>query len=78
MENGEIEARTRCTRSNKGKKHKRHSSDDNPPSQKKHKSVKIILDSDDEAENPHEGPVIPTDDNPTNSTLATPTTVDTC
>lgn len=73
LENGEIEARTRRTRSDKGKKRKRHSSDDNPPSQKKHKSAEFILDSDDEAENPHEGPVIPADDNSTNSTSATST-----
>ena len=34
LENGEIEARTRRTRSDKGKKRKHHLSDDNQPSQK--------------------------------------------
>ena len=49
-----------------------------PVMTKKHKSAEIILDSDDEVANPHKDPVIPADDNPTNSTSATLTTIDTC
>ena len=78
LQNGEIEARTCCTRSDKGKKHKRHLSDDNQPSQKKYKSTETILDSNDEATNLHNDPDIPADDNPTNSMSATLTTIDTC
>ncbi|KAL4066813.1 hypothetical protein J3A83DRAFT_4190046 [Scleroderma citrinum] len=76
MENGQIKAHTHCTCSDKGKKHKHHSLDSSPPSWKKHKSTKIISDNN-EAENPHKGPAIPTDNNPTSSTSATPTTTDT-
>ena len=76
IENGEVEARTRHTRSDKGKKRKHHPSDNNPLSRKKHKSAETILD-DDEGENPHEGPAIPTDDDPTSSTSAIATTTDT-
>ncbi|KAL4075026.1 hypothetical protein V8B97DRAFT_2022613 [Scleroderma yunnanense] len=61
MENGQIKAHTHCTCSDKGKKHKHHSLDSN----------------NNEAENPHKGPAIPTDNNPTSSTSATPTTTDT-
>jgi len=68
IENGDIEERPRHMHSDKGKKHKRHSSDNNPPSWKKYKSAEIIEDEDEGSGTPHEGPAISTDDNPTSGT----------
>jgi len=68
IENGDIEERPCHMHSDKGKKRKRHSSDNNPPSWKKYKSTEIIEDEDEGSGNPHEGPAISTDDNPTSGT----------
>ncbi|KIM58466.1 hypothetical protein SCLCIDRAFT_28011 [Scleroderma citrinum Foug A] len=59
IEGGEIKEPSRCTRSDKGKKCVRHSSD-NPPSRKKYKSAATIVNSDDEGgEEPEESSLPP-------------------